>query len=83
MTQQKMLWIASKYNAKGYSQEQMRYGDDCYELEGEEGNAIKNKIAKYMKEIDNIGTIAFYEKYKDYKLYQLTKPKSHEDEREN
>jgi hypothetical protein len=36
MEKQEMLWIASKYNAKGYSQEQMRDGDDCYHLKGEE-----------------------------------------------
>lgn len=64
-----MLWIASKYIAKGYSQEQMGYGDDCSELDGEKGNKIKDEIAEYMVEIKDIGRIAFYEKYKEYKLY--------------
>ena len=69
MDKQEMLWIASKYNAKGYSQEQMRDGDDCYELKGQEGEIIKDQIAEYMEEMDDIGRIAFYEKYKEYKLY--------------
>lgn len=69
MEKQKMIWIASKYTAKGYSQEQMRDGDDCYELNGEEGRAIKDTIAEYMEEIVDVGRIAFYEKYKEFKLY--------------
>ena len=69
MEKSEMLWIASKYNGKGYSQEQMRDGDDCYELKGEEGRAIKDQIGEYMEEIEDIGRIAFYEKYKEYKLY--------------
>lgn len=69
MDEQEMLWIASKYKGKGYSQEQMRDGDDCYELKGQEGEIIKDRIAEYMEEMDDIGRIAFYEKYKEYKLY--------------
>ena len=64
-----MLWIASKYKGKGYSQEQMRHGDDCYELSGEEGRKIKDEIAEYMDELEDIGRIAFYEKYKEFNLY--------------
>jgi hypothetical protein len=48
MEKSEMLWIASKYKGKGYSQEQMRDGDDCYELSGEEGRKIKDEIADYM-----------------------------------
>lgn len=69
MEKQEMLYIASKYSSKGYSQEQMRHGDDCYELTGDEGRAIKDEIAEYMDEINDIGRIAFYEKYKEFKLY--------------
>jgi hypothetical protein len=69
MTQEEKLFIASKYVSKGYSQEDMRYGDDCYELTGKEGNAIKDEIAEYMVEMQEIGSIAFYEKYKAFKLY--------------
>ena len=69
MTKEEMLWIASKYVAKGYSQSQMRDGDDCYELSGEEGRKVKDEIAEYMDELSEIGRIAFYEKYKDFNLY--------------
>lgn len=69
MEKSKMLWIASKYKSNGYSQEQMRDGDDCYELSGAEGIKIKDAIADYMDEYEDIGRIAFYEKYKDFKLY--------------
>jgi len=69
MEKSKMLWIASKYQGKGYSQEQMRDGDDTYELSGDEGRKIKDEIAEYMEEYEEIGSIAFYEKYKEFKLY--------------
>ena len=69
MEKSEMLWIATRYEGKGYSQEQMKDGDDCYHLKGEEGNRIKDEIANYMDEISEIGTIAFYKKYKKYKLY--------------
>lgn len=64
-----MLWIASKYTGKGYSQEQMRDGDDCYHLSGEEGRKIKDQIAEYMEEIIELGRVEFYEKYNMFKLY--------------
>jgi hypothetical protein len=33
MEKSKMLWIASKYAAKGYNKDQLRYGDDLYGME--------------------------------------------------
>jgi len=69
MEKEQMLWIATKYKSKGYSQESMRDGDDCYHLSGVEGRAIKDEIAEYMEEIDKIGRVAFYEKYKNFQLY--------------
>jgi hypothetical protein len=69
MTKQEMLWIATRYKGKGYSIEQMYDGDDCYHLEGEEGDKIKEEIADYMVEIDELGRTAFYEKYKEFNLY--------------
>ena len=69
MEKEEMLYIATKYMSKGYSQEQMRYGDDCYHLKGDEGKRIKDEIADYMSEISEIGTIEFYEKYKEFKLF--------------
>lgn len=69
MEKSEMLYIATKYVIKGYSESQMRDGDDCYELKGEEGDLIKDEIADYMDEIQEIGRLAFYEKYKDFKLF--------------
>ena len=64
-----MLFIATKYVSKGYSFEDMCYGDDCYHLSGYEGKEIKDEICGYMTELEDIGKVAFYEKYKDFKLY--------------
>lgn len=69
MEKSEMLWIATRCIEKGYSKEQMRYGDDCYHLSGEEGRKIKDQIAEYMNEIKEIGRLAFYEKYKEFKLF--------------
>ena len=65
MEKEEMLWIASKYKQKGYSYEDMLYGDDTYDATSEE----KDEIGEYMTEYSDIGRIAFYEKYKDFKLY--------------
>ena len=69
MEKSEMLYIATKYKQKGYSKEEMRYGDDCYELSGEEGRKIKDEIAEYMDEYEAIGRIAFYEKYSEFTLF--------------
>jgi hypothetical protein len=69
MEKEEMLWIASKFICKGYSISQMKDSDDCYDLSDDEGDEIKDKIADYMNEMKDIGKIAFYEKYKEYKLY--------------
>ena len=69
MSKDEMLYIASKYVSKGYSIDQMRDGDDCYNLTGEDGEVIKDEIAEYMEELYNMGRISFYEKYKQFKLY--------------
>ncbi len=59
-----MLYIASKYFAKGYSYEDLKYGDDLY---GREKYA--DEVWEYVIELQDIGRIAFYEKYKEFKLY--------------
>lgn len=69
MTEQEILWIATGYAGNGYSIQQMYDGFNCYHLEDEECNKIKEKIADYMVEIEELGTTAFYEKYKEFKLY--------------
>jgi len=59
-----LIWIASKMYAKGYSGDDVRYSDDLY------GNEDQfDKVNEYMEELNEIGRIAFYEKYKEYKLY--------------
>ena len=65
MTNEELLWVASKYKQKGYSYEDMCYGDDMYEATEEE----KDMVGEYMTEYEDIGRNAFYEKYKEYKLY--------------
>jgi hypothetical protein len=69
MEKSEMLNIALAYTRKGYSQEEMKWGDACSELKGEEGDRIKDQIADYMDEIGEIGRTAFYEKYKEFKPY--------------
>jgi len=69
MTEEEMLFIATKYWGKGYSCEDMCYGDDIYHLKGDEAAEVKDKIRDYMAEIDEIGRKAFYSKYKNFKLY--------------
>lgn len=64
MEESEKIWIASKYASKGYNYEQLKYGDDLY---GREEYA--DDVAEYMSEYDQIGSIAFYEKYKEFKLY--------------
>lgn len=59
-----MLFIASKMVEKGYSFEDMRYGDD---LNGREQYA--DEVGEFMSEMKEIGRAAFYEKYKEFKLY--------------
>lgn len=59
-----MLWIASKYADKGYDFEKMKYGDDLY---GKEDFA--DNVWEYVVECKEIGRKAFYEKYKEFKLY--------------
>ncbi len=60
-----MLWIASKYKGKGYSYEDMIYGDETYDAT----DAEKDEIGDYMTEYEDIGRVAFYDKYKEHKLY--------------
>ncbi len=61
------IWIASKYAEKGYDYETLRYGDDLY---GQENiSELTDEIWEYIDEYREFGRRAFYEKYKEYKLY--------------
>jgi hypothetical protein len=64
MTIDEMIWIASKYAEKGYNYEQLKYGDDLYGKEH-----LADEVWEYVEEYKQIGSIAFREKYKQYKLY--------------
>ena len=64
MEKHEMIWIATKYVAKSYTYEQMKYGDDLYGRE-----EFAEQVGEYMDELYKIGHDAFYEKYKEYRLY--------------
>lgn len=64
LTKAELLFIATKMNAKGYSGDDVYYSDDLY---GNEDQA--DDVFEYMSELADIGRIAFYEKYKEFKLY--------------
>jgi hypothetical protein len=64
------IWIATKYVEKGYNSSDLRYGDDLYHLDGNpEKEDVIDEIMEYMTEYIEIGSIAFREKYKEFKLY--------------
>jgi hypothetical protein len=64
LTKAELIWIASEMFAKGYSGDSVRYSDDLY------GNEDQfDEVKDYMDELSEIGRIAFYEKYKEFKLY--------------
>jgi len=64
MEKAELIYLASKYAAKGYDYEKMYYCDDFY---GDEEQA--EACWDYVVEYNEIGSKAFYEKYKEYKLY--------------
>lgn len=70
MEKEDKIWIASKYAEKGYSYNDLKYGDDLYHLDGtDEKETVIDEISELMTEYEEIGSIAFREKYKAYKLY--------------
>ena len=70
MTKERKIWIASKFAEKGYDYGDLWYSDSLYELEGEEKEIVAGEIWEYVEEYKDYGSIAFEEKYKDYKLYK-------------
>jgi hypothetical protein len=64
MEKKDMIWIASKYAEKGYSFDQLKYGDDLYGNED-----LADEVWEYVKEYKEIGSIAFREKYREFELY--------------
>lgn len=64
MTQEEMLWIATWSNHKRYDYETLKY---CDYMNGHED--LIDDVWEYVEEIQEIGRLAFYEKYKEFKLY--------------
>lgn len=64
METKEIIYLASKFAAKGTDYEKAMYSDD---LHGKED--IIDDIWEYVIEYKEIGSIAFKEKYKDYNLY--------------
>lgn len=65
MTKDKALWLATWIDYKGYDFEKFSYCDNAYNLTDEQ----KEEVWEYVIELNEIGSIAFREKYKDYKLF--------------
>jgi len=64
------IWIASKYAEKGYGYSDLKYGDDLYDLDSDyEKETVLEEIWVYITEYKEIGSKAFREKYKEYKIY--------------
>lgn len=59
-----MLFIATKAVYKKWDYETMKYSDDLYDNE-----SLADEVWEYVEECQEIGTVAFKEKYKDFKLY--------------
>jgi len=64
MEKSELLWIATWAFYKGYDYEKTKYSDYLYGKESEIDN-----VWYYYNELEDIGTNAFYEKYKDFKLF--------------
>lgn len=64
MEESEKIYIATKAFDKNWDIEQLRYGDDMYGKE-----EFTDDVWEYVNELRDDGRTAFYEKYKEYKLY--------------
>lgn len=64
MSKDEIIWIATKWFAKGYNIDDLRWSDD---MNGNENQT--DEVLEYYFELKDIGRTAFYEKYKEFKLY--------------
>lgn len=64
MNEDQIIYLASKFAAKGTDYEKAMYSDDLY---GQED--YMDDIWEYVIEYQEIGSIAFKDKYQNYKLY--------------
>jgi hypothetical protein len=64
MTEEQIIYLATKCYIKRWDFETLKYGDDLY---GKEEYA--EEVWEYVEEMCKIGGDNFYEKYKEFKLY--------------
>lgn len=64
MEEKDLIWTATVAFAKNMDYEELYYSDYMYGKEDE-----TEKVWDYVDELRENGRTAFYEKYKDYKLY--------------
>lgn len=62
------IYLASKAAEKGWSYETLKYSDDLYNYESG-ASELADEIWDYVTEYKEMGSIAFSEKYKEFKLY--------------
>lgn len=67
MTTEEKIYLASKAADKGWDYETLKYGDDLYS-ESDKGK-LTDEIWEYVSECEDIGWVAFKEKYKEHRLY--------------
>lgn len=63
LTEEELIYKATYAIAKGLDYEKLQYSDDMYGHEDE-----TDEVWEYVVECEEIGTIAFKEKYKNFKL---------------
>lgn len=64
MEKDRQLWIATWCWYKGYDYETLEY---CDYMNGY--SDYLDDVFEYVVELNEIGRVAFYEKYKEFKLY--------------
>lgn len=64
MEKEEMLWIATWAWSKNLDYEELGWSDY---MNGKK--EFLDQVWEYVEELNDNGRIAFYEKYKDYKLY--------------
>ena len=64
MEKSELIYLATIVDAKDYDYEKMMYSDYMYGK-----TEYIDDVFEYVEELQDYGRIAFYEKYKDYKLY--------------
>jgi hypothetical protein len=64
MSEERIIWVATWAAYKGYDYETLSYSDYMNGY-----SEFVDDVWDYVIELQEIGRLAFYEKYKQYKLY--------------